>query len=163
MRIAEAAKKIGVSRQSLINWEHKGYIRCYKNATGQRHYTEKDIRDILVAMNMSRKAMTVQRLSTPDGPDRRQPYIKQTVDWNRVRSFNSHDFIVWRRTEGKHIDHTEFPDDLNKLRFVADRGLDDFVWTPNPGDEGRPRPPILLPQQLDALAEQRKREAQGLA
>ena len=79
MRTGEAAKLLGISKQTLIAWEQKGYIKCYKTLTGQRFYTSKDIRDIQVTMQRAPKASS-KRVGDPES--------QRVLDWDTVRAMD---------------------------------------------------------------------------
>ena len=43
----EASEILGVSKQSLINWEREGFLTAVKTFGGHRRYFEKEIKEIL--------------------------------------------------------------------------------------------------------------------
>ena len=165
MRISEAARELGVSVSTLRMWELKGLIANYKTTTGPRYYTKEDIKDIRVAMNMTRKiAKPKHTPAKPEPHNGKLVQVSRDIDWQQVRQLRAVDLIGWRRNgPGKDLELRQIPDDLFRKCLHIDYGLDDFVRTDNPGDADIPYPPILMPDEMVALSEQRKSEAQGLA
>lgn len=47
MAIGEAAKFLGVSRDTLRRWETKGKIRAVRSPTNRRYYTRKQLDEVM--------------------------------------------------------------------------------------------------------------------
>jgi len=63
-RINEFAKRIGKSTSTLRRWDHDGRLTAKRTPTGQRYYTEADIRKILGIKDIERKIIVYCRVSS---------------------------------------------------------------------------------------------------
>ena len=106
MRISEAAKILGVSVETLRNWERAGKIPDYRcDINGQRHYTKDDVNFIRAKMGRGRHV--TYRKPVFVGPDRLpkgkkgeqvdlgETVIVETHDWQALYEFNDSEFWDW--------------------------------------------------------------------
>lgn len=109
MRTSEAARMIGVSKQTLILWEMKGYIANHKTFTGQRWYTVDDVKAIQAKMGYG-KRLNKPRLEQqdtrreplkPHNPQQAPASVPQhlEVDWNAVERCNEKELWAWFSTQ----------------------------------------------------------------
>lgn len=56
LRISEAAKKIGVTRQTLINWSKKGtFVEHHTTPSGFRLYSEEQVQEFIESNQQKKK------------------------------------------------------------------------------------------------------------
>jgi len=63
MAIGEAAKYLGVSRDTLRRWEKKGKIKAIRSPTNRRYYTKKQLDEVILGKKGEKVSRPKKRVS----------------------------------------------------------------------------------------------------